>query len=185
MNITLRKANTLQNSINDAIRSLKVVTSIELNEFQNARPEIDAAVANITAVDKKREALLGVLFNIRNKVAIENAATGINSKLTRAAYIDKRIAQLTEIASAVPATGISVVEGQISKMRNRKEDMYGRDSIAVQIVPSALATEVKSFIKKLKKERQQINDEVLELNVKTEISLSDVDIEVLECEGIV
>ena len=35
MEITLRKANAVQNSINEAIRSIKIETSIELNEFQD------------------------------------------------------------------------------------------------------------------------------------------------------
>jgi hypothetical protein len=40
MNISLRKANAIQNSINEAIRGIKIDTSIEINEFQNAQEEI-------------------------------------------------------------------------------------------------------------------------------------------------
>ena len=36
MKITLRKANALQNSIQDHIKTVEVKTSISLNEFQKA-----------------------------------------------------------------------------------------------------------------------------------------------------
>jgi hypothetical protein len=35
MNITLRKANAVQNSINDVIKNIKIETTIDLNEFQD------------------------------------------------------------------------------------------------------------------------------------------------------
>ena len=40
MNITLRKANTLQNAINDAVKNIDVTTEISINEFQDAEQEV-------------------------------------------------------------------------------------------------------------------------------------------------
>ena len=40
MNITLRKANAVQNSINDTVKGIKMEFNIELNEFQ----DVEAAI---------------------------------------------------------------------------------------------------------------------------------------------
>ena len=45
MNITLRKANVLQNSIQDAIKNIKVELNVEINEFQNVEEVLDKANA--------------------------------------------------------------------------------------------------------------------------------------------
>ena len=43
---------------------------------------------------------------------------------------------------------------------------------------------IKKEIKNLKKQKQKLNDEVLELNIKTEIPLSDDTVETLNNEGL-
>jgi hypothetical protein len=43
MNITLRKANAVQNSINDTIKGIKVDFTVELNEFQDVEAAITKA----------------------------------------------------------------------------------------------------------------------------------------------
>ena len=43
MNITLRKANAVQNSINDTVKGIKIDFTVELNEFQNVEDAITKA----------------------------------------------------------------------------------------------------------------------------------------------
>ena len=54
MNITLRKASALQASINDAIKSIKVDVTVELNEFQNVEIELDKANTILFANDARK-----------------------------------------------------------------------------------------------------------------------------------
>ena len=42
MNITLRKANAVQLSINEMVKGLKFDTSVSLNEFEDATAQISA-----------------------------------------------------------------------------------------------------------------------------------------------
>jgi hypothetical protein len=53
------------------------------------------------------------------------------------------------------------------------------------VITSLRLSKVKSEILYLKKEKQKLNDEILELNIKTEIPLADETIKVLTDEGLI
>lgn len=188
MNITLRKANAIQNSINDAIRNIAIKTSVELNEFQDPIAELAKANETLFANDARRQQLLLALYNIRGLVGTANASCGIDLKLATAAFIDKRISQLTDITSVTPMLEEHVVVGKLAKIRDRKEEssrhsIYGReDTVTTTVVNQAQIDMAKAEIQNLKKQKQKLNDEVLELNIKTEIPLSDDTVATLEAE---
>ena len=189
MNITLRKANAVQNSINDAIRGIKIETSIELNEFQDITAELQAANDLLLNNDARRQKLLLALYNIRGLVGTANANSGIDLALAKAAFIDKRISQLNELAEAKAVTNIAVLNGKLDKIRNRKEEsrasLYGRDdTVNTGVVGAEQIAQAKTEISNLKKQKQKINDEVLELNIKTEIPLSEDVVATLQAEGL-
>ena len=54
MQINLRKANNVQTSIQDAINSIEMATSIELNEFVDHVKEIQIANDELFANDARR-----------------------------------------------------------------------------------------------------------------------------------
>ena len=189
MNITLRKANAIQNSINDAIRGIKIETSIELNEFQDVTAELQAANDLLLNNDARRQKLLLALYNIRGLVGTANANSGIDLALAKAAFIDKRIGQLNELAEAKAVTNIAVLNGKLDKIRNRKEEsrasLYGRDdTVSTGVIGAEQVAQAKAEISNLKKQKQKINDEVLELNIKTEIPLSEDVVATLQAEGL-
>ena len=189
MNISLRKANAVQNSINEAIKGIKVETSIEINEFQDAQAEMQKANDQLIVNDSRRQKLLLALYNIRGLVGTANASSGIDLALAKAAFIDKRIGQLEELANATPVTSLTVLTGKLDKIKNRKEEsrasLYGRDdTVSTSIVSAEQIEQAKTEIKNLKKQKQKLNDEVLELNIKTEIPVSEDVVATLQAEGL-
>jgi uncharacterized protein YdcH (DUF465 family) len=190
MEITLRKANAVQNSINEAIRSIKITTNIELNEFQNVEAELKKANDELIANDSRRQKLLLSLYNIRGLVGTANAASGIDLALAKAAFIDKRIGQLQELADSKAITDLTVITGKLEKIRNDKSEnsrsrIYGySDTVSTSIIGQGQIDEAKNEIKNLKKQKQKLNDEVLELNIKTNIPLSDDVVATLTAEGL-
>lgn len=190
MNVSLRKANVIQNSINEAIRNIDIETSIEINEFQNVEEMLQAANNKLFENDTRRQKLLLALYNIRGLVGAANAQSGIDMKLATAAFVDKRVIQLEELSNAKPLTDLAVIHGRLDKIRNRKEEsrssLYGRDEVVTTSVISELQLkQIREEIKNLKKQKQKINDEVLELNIKTEIPLSDDVVNTLTNEGLI
>ena len=189
MNISLRKASAIQNSVNEAIKGIKIDTSIEVNEFQNAQEEIQKANTLLIANDGRRQKLLLALYNIRGLVGTANSNCGIDLALAKAAFIDKRIVQLTEVATLTPVSDLAVINGKLDKIRNRKEEsrsIYGRDdTVSTSVVGRDQIDQAKAEIQNLKKQKQKINDEVLELNIKTEIPLSNDVVATLQAEGLI
>lgn len=189
MNITLRKANAIQNSINDTVKEIKIETSIEINEFQDVALELKKANDQLFSDDTRRQKLTMALYNIRALVGTANAASGIDTALAKAAFIDKRIAQLEQLSSLKPFTNLEIIKGKIEKIKSLKDEgrsrIYGYgDSITTSVVSQEQINQAKAEILNLKKQKQKLNDEILELNIKTEIPLAEETVATLQVEGL-
>jgi hypothetical protein len=130
------------------------------------------------------------LYNIRALVGTANAASGINTALAKAAFIDKRIGQLEQFASASEMIDLEVIKGKLEKIKNNQGEtsrsrIYGyNDTVSTSVLAKDQIAQAKAEILNLKKQKQQINDEVLELNIKTEVPLNDDTIATLQAEGL-
>ena len=190
MNITLRKANAVQNSINDAVKNIRVDLTIEINEFQNVEDTLSKVNNELIANDGRRQNLTMALYNIRALVGTANAASGIDTALAKAAFIDKRIGQLEQLANGTEITSLEVIKGKLEKIKNDKGEntrrsIYGySDTISTGILSKEQIAQAKTEILNLKKQKQKLNDEILELNIKTEIPLSDDTVATLTAEGL-
>lgn len=189
MNITLRKANVVQNSISDVIKNIKVEFNVELNEFQNVEEVISKSRETLVANDRRREKLTVTLYNIRALIGAANANSGINTALAKAAFVDKRISQLEQFSNAAEMVELSVITGKLEKIRSLKDEARSRvfgygDTVSTGVLTKNQIDEAKSEILNLKKQKQKINDEILELNIKTEIPLSEEVVKTLQAEGI-
>jgi uncharacterized protein YdcH (DUF465 family) len=190
MNITLRKANAVQNSINETVKNIKVELTIEINEFQNVEDTLSKANNELIVNDGRRQNLTMALYNIRALVGTANAASGIDTALAKAAFIDKRISQLEQLASATEITSLEVIKGKLEKIKNDKGEnsrrsIYGySDTVSTGVLSKEQTAQAKTEILNLKKQKQKLNDEILELNIKTEIPLSDDTVATLQAEGL-
>lgn len=186
--ISLRKANALQVNINDLLKSIQVKSQIELNEFQDLIPCLQSANDTVMAADVRRSDLLMSVYSIRATVGMANFQCGIGNRLSNLAYIDKRLAQLQDLTSETSLMhDVAVLTGKLEKIKNRREDnrMYGReDTVTTGVLQQQQIDSISAIMRDLKKQKQKLNDEVLELNIKTEIELtSDVEAVLLK-EGI-
>lgn len=190
MNITLRKASAIQNSINDVVKNIKIELNVELNEFQNVEEIITQANNALVEKDARRQKLTMALYNIRALVGTANAASGIDTALAKAAFIDKRISQLQELADSKEITSLDVIKGKLEKIKSLKDEARSRvfgygDTVTTSVLSKEQIEQAKNEILNLKKQKQKLNDEILELNVKTEIPLSDETVATLQAEKLV
>ena len=192
MKITLRKASALQTAIQEAVKNIEVTVKVDLNEFE--RPDVALATANmkLIAADQRRVALTKALYVVRAQVGTANAECGINERLAKAAYVDKRIGQLTVLIGAEALQdNMAVIEGKLEKLKapetaNSRRSIYGySDTVGTGVLSQAQVDAFKAEQLALKKDKQKLNDEVLELNVRTEVALSDETVVVLTNEGLV
>jgi uncharacterized protein YdcH (DUF465 family) len=86
---------------------------------------------------------------------------------------------------------LEVINGKLDKIRNDKSEtsrsrIYGfSDTVSTNVIGHEQLTAIGAEIKNLKKQKQKINDEVLELNIKTEIPLSEEVVATLQSEGLI
>lgn len=189
--ITLRKAHVLQKNIQELINSIEVKTRISLNEFQDPAQEIQNAAQRVLNNDVRRSDLLMALFTVRTLAGTANHTAGIAMRLSHAAYLDKRIAQLTPLVqSNVEVVELPVIAGKLDKIRNRPSDsrasLYGRDDeVETGVLTLEQVKNIRSIIGELKKQKQTVNDEILELNVRTEFELTPEVAAVLQREKLI
>ena len=192
MKVTLRKASALQTSIQDAIKAVEVTVKVDLNEFEDTAEVLAKANANTINNDIRRASLTACLYDIRSLVGSANVMCGINDRLAKAAYIDKRLGQLATLVQAdALQDSMVVINGKVEKLKsekgeNSRRSIYGySDTVSTGVLTQEQISGFKAQVLDLKKSKQTLNDEILELNVRTEIELpTEVEL-VLNQEGLI
>lgn len=186
--ITLRKANAIQQNINDLLKSIQVKPVVELSEFVDTVQTLQAANDAVMAADARRSDLLMALYSIRATVGVANFQSGIGNRLSHIAYVDKRLQQLDQLTNEnSKMKDLAIVTGQLDKIRNRREEhrLYGyENTVSTGVLQQTQIDSISGIMRELKKQKQKLNDEVLELNVRTEIELTTEVEAVLLREGI-
>jgi hypothetical protein len=190
MNITLRKANALQTSINDAIKGIEFETTAKINEFQDAETVIAEAEKTFATNMIKRDGLYHALYEIRKAVSRANDAAGISQRLADVAHLEKQITFFSGLGAKPVRDDAKIIAGKLDKIRNRKEEsrasIYGyNDDVTTSILDKDEVEGFKKLTTVSKKNKQKIQDEILELNVKTEITISDKAVAILQAESLI
>jgi hypothetical protein len=190
MKITLRKANAVQASINDSLKGIDAVTQIRINEFQDAEAEIKQASEKLFANLNRKEKLNTALYEIRKAVGCANATAGVDDKLADIAHLDKSIQLYSAFVTGQVREPSTVLAGRLDKIRQRPADarssIYGReDDVGTSVLTQEDIDGFKRVVAKAKKSKQKLQDEVLELNVRTEIELSAEAEATLQAEGLI
>ena len=187
MKITLRKANALQLAIGEAVKNISVETDVKINEFQHGEAEIARVAAEFRANLERRTQLVDAMYAIRKAVSTANASAGVDVKLADVAQFEKQVQFYNGLAGKKVREDAVVVEGQLNKLRESKDDsrrsIYGYASTVDTSVLTA--EDIKGFrtaAATAKKAKQKLQDELLEINVRTEIEVSNVDF--LTAEGL-
>ena len=176
MNITLRKANAVQLSINEMVKGLTFDTSVSLNEFESHSAQIKAVRSVFDTHRATRTKLVGALYEIRKAVAGANADAGINDMLAEVAQLEKEIQFYNTFATKTARLSDAVIAGKMEKIKNTSDEsrLYGRsDTVDTGIFTKEEVEEFKRTVADLKRQKQKLQDTLLELNVQTEIQLDE------------
>ena len=186
MKITLRKANAIQVAINDMIKSLEFKSTIDINEFQDPSKELTTASKNFGASINRRLELIDALYEIRKGVSNANSAERIDARLADIARFEKDITFFATYAKAQPRTELTIINGKLEKIRTRTEDAYSMrgTEVSTSIFTDSQIEDFRKIVASSKKVKQKLQDELLELNVRTEIELSEKTIKTLSDESI-
>ncbi|NBR61980.1 MAG: hypothetical protein EBT86_10145 [Actinobacteria bacterium] len=187
MEITLRRANSVQNQINEVLKSLNFDYLISVNEFENAEQAIESAAINFSENIKRRERLLEALYAIRKNVGSANISEGIDIRMADAAHLEKQIKFYTDLMDAKIRLSKEVIEGKINRIRTTENvsRMYREEGIQTTIFVQQDLVNFKNIVNFARKKRQKIQDEILELNTRVTIGISNEVEKTLKDEGII
>lgn len=188
MKINLRKANALQIAINDAIKGLELTYMVNVNEFQDSASVIDAAAAKLVTNVGRRTALLDALYEMRKATAVVNNGYNIDAKLADLARIEKDIQFYGSFAKAEVRTEQAVIDGRLEKMRTRTEDAYSmryQEAVTTSVFTTEDVDNNRAMVQSLKKQKQKIQDELLEANIRNFIVITDKTAAVLTAENLI
>ena len=191
MEINLRKANAIQAEVRRAINAVEAKATISVNEYtQDVAGDINGASVLYQVGINRKEQLVNALYNIRNEVAIANATAGINIILGQVERFDQLIKLHTEVASGTLAKPLEELTARLDKLRAAPADsnsvLYGNrySNVDASVVTPEVLANAKAKVKELRRERQNLQDKLLGLNVNTTIKLEESDVFVLKDEGI-
>ena len=191
MEINLRKANAIQAEIRRAINASEAKDTLSVSEFtQNVAGEFDKAVETFRVETTRKVALTTALYNIRKSVGQVNATAGINDILADVQRVEAVMQVYTAISGKQAAKSLDEINARIEKQKTAPQDarsaIYGErySNVETSVVVPEQINEAKEMVRKLKRERQTLQDKLLTLNVNSLVTISGVDENVLKVEGI-
>jgi hypothetical protein len=185
MKITLRKANALQLAIGEAVKNIGVETDAKINEFQNGEAEIARIAAEFHTNLARRTKLMDAMYAIRKAVSTANAGAGVDVKLADVARLEKEVQFYNGLAGKKVREAVAVVEGKLKRLGDAetKSRIYGYgDTVDTSVLTAEDIQSFRTAAATAKKAKQKLQDELLEINVRTEIEVTDVDF--LTAEGL-
>lgn len=194
MQINLRKASALQSDIQSVIRSIRVDTRASFEERETIADDVTEAIGEWRTNLERKTDLINVLFGIREKVGVANAESGLNTKLTEHRRVSEQRDSLEEMIDGVKGRMLTIeqIDEKMKKIEERneslKESLYARTrdlEVFTDLMDKEELNSYRKEIRSLKKLQRSINEEVLELNIRTHIVLSEAEVQVLRNEDLV
>lgn len=185
MYISLRKSAALQKEILNAVPAVE--TTVSFSVFEALPAAIIAQSANDAVLAMElRSRLLDALYEIRDLTATANVAHGISKLVARKARVEKDIAFYNALAVAQVRPSDAVILARIDRAKNVNPDHYSySENLSLPVLPQPSLDSLKLTVAELKKEKVRIQDELLELNIKHSIQLSEETAAVLTAQGLV
>jgi hypothetical protein len=185
MKITLRKANALQLAIGEAVKNIDIKTDVKVNEFQDGEVEIARVATEFRANLARRTQLMDAMYAIRKAVSVANSAAGVDVKLADVAQLEKQVQFYNGLAGKTVRDSANVVAGKLQRLSEveAKSRMYGYgDTVDTSVLTAEDIKDFRTAAATAKKAKQKLQDELLEINVRTEIEVANVDF--LTAEGL-
>jgi len=179
MKISLRKANALQLLINEQINS-PFVETVTVGKFDNPVEVVDQASDILLETVEQKFDLITVLYAIRGKVAAAGQVAGVADLLTTQALLSKREAFLRQLASTTSfAVTKEALDAQLADIKAADATGYRAKTFTVGLLKKETVEAFKKNIVTIRRQKQKVSDQLLNLNVKTEIELSDEEVSFL------
>ena len=178
MRINLRKASVVQQTITDEIKRLGTEeTTAKVSLFEtNVHAQLEEQLAKVKANHAQAGRLLNANKFLRGVVAKKNAEAGITDYLAEEAMLASAEARLKAYSESAVRPNLDALAAEIESRKansnNERVSIYGRDySLDVNVVPAEAIAEAKKELEAIRRRRRKIKDEMVSINVRTDIEV--------------
>lgn len=192
MEISLRKAAALQLAIGEALKGLPLETGVTLSIYD---PDPEARIAAQSAAWRAaltaRSGLLDALYALRVRVGAANQAAGVNDRLAELARLEKEVQLHTQLAREEPREAPEILSARTERMRNREPAparfvaSEPQETVRTGLLSREEVDGFQAELRRLTRRRQQLKDELLELNISTRITLDETTVRTLKSEELI
>ena len=180
MQLNLRQAHELQTRINSTVKELQDEMELHVDLFYEGDPVgvlsnmTNKAFADLETVQK----LLMIKAELRTKVAKKNAQAGIDERLSQIASLQRMIEAYERVMGRGMRQDLFAVKERLESRREAHKanpdnsDRYScSDSFGVDVLDKKDHAEMKSRVKKFRREIRDMQEQILQLNVNTYVTL--------------
>ena len=180
MQLNLRQAHELQTRDNSTVKELQDEMELNVDLFYEGEPAgvlsnmTNKAFADLETIQK----LLMIKAELRTKVAEKNAQVGIDQRLSQIACLQRMIEAYERVMGRGMRQDLFAVKERLASRREAHKanpdngDRYScSDSFSVEVLDKKDHSEIKSRIKKFRREIRDMQEQILQLNVNTYVTL--------------
>ena len=180
MQLNLRQAHELQTRINSTVKELQDEMELNVDLFYEGEPAgvlsnmTNKAFADLETIQK----LLMIKAELRTKVAKKNAQAGIDERLSQIASLQRMIEAYERVMGRGMRQELFAVKERLDSRREAHKanpdngDRYScSDSFNVDVLDKKDHAEMKSRVKKFRREIRDMQEQILQLNVNTYVTL--------------
>jgi hypothetical protein len=191
MKISLRKANTIQELVGEALQQpLESPTNLDVMAIDEWKDELRFARKTFLSEMATRAQLVSARYEVRKRISEENAKQGVTTLLATLAETDTMINLMKRnVVDLTASDKYDVVEKKLERkiiLLDKEGLHYNRsDTYDVSIIDAETIKTYKEKVKVLKRKRQRITDELLEKNIRSEIELPSWAVDLLREHGLI
>lgn len=180
MQLNLRQAHELQTRINSTVKELQDDMELHVDLFYEGEPAgvlgnmMNKAFQDLETIQK----LLFIKTELRTKVAEKNAQVGIDGRLSQIACLQRMIEVYERVMGRGMRNDLHAVKERLASRREAHKanpdngDRYScSDSFSVEVLDKKDHSEIKSRIKKFRREIRDLQEQILQLNVNSYVTL--------------
>tara|TARA_Y100000389_G_scaffold40950_1_gene35561 strand:- start:360 stop:908 length:549 start_codon:yes stop_codon:yes gene_type:complete len=182
VNITIRKAKDLRDSLRTAINNIKFVTQVELTEFQmpvNAIAKVEEKFAKNLI---NRDAMLLAMYELEKHIQKGYDMSEIGIMMSDIDLLKNQIEFFEDLVQRPVMEEMSSVTGKLEKIR-KSENI--NNTLTVNVLTQEDIDGFTQVIAQSKRSMNQLEDQILEMSLRTELPVTEQTIKTLTENGII
>lgn len=185
MQINLRKARKLESLIASHTGIDTKFTSISVLASTNDEEATNLLVSAKAALQEQNQNILKLIevhYSIRRKIELANEAVGINAKINEREVLKKKIAyleQLAEMSTCETKEMLDLLSAKRAVLAKGDNSFYGKVSVEISTMTAQEQEALEAQAASLKKQLEDVEEELLQKNVGAKITLSADEVAVL------